>query len=317
MHNYPNPDLFKASASTLKYWLSTRKNVYSLMPGLNHPGLLRTDEYRKDNRAFWVAFFFEVLGGALVVYGAQKFGLAALIISLLVILGMIWVDVLIAKTLVRNQGRFRWVEAKKLLEENKPNRNEAQILQYENYLKHSRAKTNDALLIFALYLIAFIKWAAFTLLIPIHVLYYVILGAIFLRIAYIHQKHTGYKFKEDAFQKELKIDHLKWVNGDPLMAAPVQPHEAQLSYKSDFRIDVSSAQQTLRVWSVESDQGYNYKFSYKTIVFDEEIKTLIDNIPPDVRYQPLKHELALALIKRQTDNVPVMVLDAQLVKGPI
>lgn len=317
MDNYPNPDLFKASDSTLKYWLSTRKNVYSLQPGLNHPGLFRTDEYRRDNRAFWMAFLFEVLGGALVVYGAQKFGLAALVISLLVIGGMIWVDVLVAKALVRNEGRFRWVEAKKILEENKPNRNEAQILQYENYLKHSRAKTNDALLIATLYLIAFVKWAAFTILIPIHILYYVVLGAIFLRIAYIHQKHSGFKFKEDAFQKELKIDHLKWVNGDPLYAAPVQSHEAELGYESDFQLNVSSAQQTISIRSVQSAGGYKYRVSYKTIIFDTEIKSLIDNIPSDAKYLPLKREVALELMKRQTENVPVMVLEPNLAKGPI
>ena len=317
MHNYPNPDLFKASASTLKYWLSTRKNVYSLIPGLNHPGLLRTDEYRKDNNAFWRALFLEILGGGLVVYGAQQFGLAALVIALLVIGGMIWVDVLIAKALVRNQGRFRWVEAKKVLEENKPNPNAAQILQYENYLKNSRAKTNDSLLVTGLYLIAFVKWAAFALLIPTHIGYYVVLAAIFLHIAYIHQRHTGFKFKEDAFQKELKIDHLKWVNGDPLLAAPVTPHEAQLSYSSDFQLDISSAHQTLRVWSVQAGGSYHYKYSYKTIIFDEEIKTLIDNIPNDVKYQPLKHELALSLLNTQCESVPVMVLEPKLVKGPI
>jgi hypothetical protein len=316
MHNYPNPDLFKASDSTLKYWLSTRKNVYSLLPGLNHPGLLRTDEYRKDKRAFRVAIVLELGGGAAVIYGAQQFGLTALIIALLVIGGMIWVDIIIAKALVRNQGCFRWVEVKKMLEQNKATRNDAQILQYENYLNHKRAKRNDMLLIIALYLIAFVKWAAFTILIPIHILYYVVLGAIFARIAYIHHRHTGYMFNEDVFQEELKIDHLKWVNGDPLFAAPPQPFEAQLSCESDFQLDISSAQQTLRVWSVQTSAGYRYKFSYKTVIFDSEIKSLLANIPADVKYQPLKAEVALELIKRQTENVPVMVLEPQLVKGP-
>jgi hypothetical protein len=319
MENYPNPHEFRASDSTLKYWLSTRKNVYMLIPGINHPGIFRTDEYRRDNRAFWWALVFEIVGGGLVVYGAQQFGLTALLIALLVIGGMVWLDVLIAKALVRNQGRFRWVEAKKLLEENKPDRNEAKILQYDNYLKHSRAKTNDALLIFSLYLIAAVKWAAFTLLIPIHVLYYVVLGAIFLRIAYIHQKYTGFKFKEDAFQKELKIDHLKWVNGDTAFSNAVQaPPDLTLAYESDFAIDVSSSQQTIRLRSEQKANGlYRYVCAYKTVLFDTEIKSLIDNIPTDTKYLPLKNELALGLLNRQTENVPVMVLEPQLVKGPI
>jgi len=73
----------------------------------------------------------------------------------------------------------------------------------------------------------------------------------------------------------------------------------------------------LRVWSVQAGGSYHYKYSYKTIIFDEEIKTLIDNIPNDVKYQPLKHELSLSLLKTQCESVPVMVLEPQLVKGPI
>jgi hypothetical protein len=142
------------------------------------------------------------------------------------------------------------------------------------------------------------------------------LGAVFLRIAYIHQKHTGFKFKEDAFQKELRIDHLKWVNGDPLYVAPEPAHEAELALESDFTIDVHSAQQTLRLRSVASANGYKYRISYKTIIFDAEIKSLVDNIPTEAKYQPLKQQVALELLKRQIESVPVMVLEPQLKKGP-
>ncbi len=189
---------FQPSSQTLRKWLGTRKPDLTIA-GMNVPGFLGDSGNSTDTTWFWVAVLGEIAGLVATMYGGVRGGGEFLIVALLGVLMFIFCDFFFASKLHRNEGKKCTLKTEKFLLDDS---NTAKIGMMEIELQ--KGGVTDFILKAAIILIALIKVAAIVLLGVFNsLMLYIPFMIIFLIVAYVHIRHTGYYFAYYLTQKAI------------------------------------------------------------------------------------------------------------------
>ncbi|MEL6918608.1 MAG: hypothetical protein AAFO99_12855, partial [Bacteroidota bacterium] len=187
MPEIPDKSEFEPNANALSQWLSTRKPTYQV-GGTSVPGFF--GDTRNDVDLNWtlVALAGELIGMVLTIYGGATIGGTFLIISILVVLGLLFIDVLSAIKLHRNKARKCQIDNYIFLyHDEKPKERKQLELEQKGW------KFVDFCFVVLIIFVILVKIAAIVALgIFSNEFVYLPVLAIYIVVGYVHVYHTGY-----------------------------------------------------------------------------------------------------------------------------
>lgn len=214
----PDKSDFQPSAETLKNWLGTRKPEITV-GGFSVPGFFIDNGNSADTTWVFIAMFGELLGLAATVYGGMKSGGIFMVLAILAVALFIVLDVVFAKWLHRNEADKCIIKSKRLLKDD----SQKQAIASLNS-KIEKGKMADFFFQTGIILIAFLKIIGIVVLgLFNHISLYLPFAIIFLIVAYVHVKHTGYWLAYRDTEKRIEKEHQKFANGDFIANISEQP----------------------------------------------------------------------------------------------
>ncbi len=284
--NIPNKQEIHPCADTLKTWLAARKPEHTVAR-LSFPGFFSDTDHSKDANWFYFAVFGELAGLFMTIYGGLRSGGIFALIAILLVVTFIICDIAFAKLLHRLEGERCKLRSLKLVAKSD---SVTEQLKIEDKLK--RGETIDLILKTLIFLIALIKVFGIIILGIFNILsLYIPFAIIFILVAYVHIKHTGYFLAYRSAENSIAADydvfrkgtHYKSLNTSepvitpsPLGNLPIKhnPHEIVIT----------------------NELGKEYMINAVGVLTDEEILGLISG-----QQDPNKIELFKACRKLQLE----------------
>jgi hypothetical protein len=204
----PDKTDFQPSAETLKSWLATRKPTISV-GGFTVPGFFIDNGNSGDTTWIIIAVFGELLGLAATIYGGMKSGGLFMVLAILAVVLFIVLDVVFAKWLHRNEADKCILESKKLLKDDNAKKDIADLNN-----KLDKGKFADFMFQTGIILIAVLKVFGIVILgLFNHISLYLPFAIIFIIVAYVHIKHTGYWLAYRTTEKKISKEYKQFANG--------------------------------------------------------------------------------------------------------
>ena len=216
--NIPDKSDFQPSAETLKKWLSARKPTL-MVGGIAMPAFFSDTGNSSDTTWFYVAVIGEIMGLLTTVYGGARSGGIFLILALLAIVMFIFLDFFFAVRLHRKKATECELHSRRLLLDDSE---KDKILKLE--LELNSGKIEDLFYKAGIVFIAFIKIIGIVLLgVFNNIILYLPFAIIYLIVAYVHLRHTGYYFAYVSTENAIDKEHKMFANGHYKANEPDQP----------------------------------------------------------------------------------------------
>lgn len=260
----PDKADFRPSAETLRKWLATRKPAIQV-GGVQMPGFFNDAGNGSDAAWVYVAVLGEFIGLLATVYAGIRGGGIFLFFAILTILMFVFCDFFFAQKLHRNEAYKTELKTCKLLEKDEDKARIAAInieLRKGNFL--------NFLLQTGIILIALIKVFGIVILgLFNHPLLYIPFAIIYLIVAYVHLKHTGYFMAYFATERSIEKEHRMFATGR---------HKAQTTHEP---IRTKSELSNIPIKHVpheivkDESEPLTYRINARGILTDSDIVSLI------------------------------------------
>ncbi len=292
----PDKTDFQPSAETLKKWLATRKPTLTV-GGLPVPSYFNDSGNSSDTTWIWVAVIGEFLGLGATVYGGTKSGGLFMFLAILAIVLFIILDVVFAKWLHRNEADKCQLQSVRLL---KDDSKKQEIADLNNKLE--KGKLLDYFLETLIILIALLKVVGIVVLgLFNHIGLYIPFAIIFLIVAYVHIKHTGYWLAYRSTENSIASEYKKFANG----GFEAKNAEQLVTTQSTLRnVPIKHAPHEI-VANTDAKEGeYKYVIKAKGVLTDNDIVNLIQGQEDGNKIALFKasRQLQLESIESQTNK---------------
>lgn len=269
----PNKSDFQPSGATLQKWLATRKPKINI-EGVSMPGFL-ADEGNSDYSWFILAMIIEFGGLFLTIYGGAKSGGVFMFFAILLVSLFIILDLVFANKLHRNEAKKNILETRKIVY----NADAATIKKLDLEIKEGSFL--DFIYQTVIVLIALFKVVGIFLLGTFNILIlYVIFAIIYLVVAYIHIRHTGYFFAYRNVEKALQKEYIDFANGKFKAITHCYPY----STSTALRLPIKHNPHEIIVDDPPKiDTEYKYQIIITGILTDDDIINLIASQDSNIR----------------------------------
>ena len=272
MPRIPSRFDYQPPRATMNKWLSCRQDETLLIGTFEMPKLFSDEGSSSDSIWFMVAVLGEVIGLGITIIGGMRSGGQIFAFATLTVIMFILCDFFFAIKLHRNVGSK--CKLKSLIILNAPPAVTAALK-----LKLKKGKFLDLIFQLGIMLIAIIKVIGIVLLgVFSEIILYLPFAIIYMIVAYVHLKHTGYFFAEQSTQRQINKGHKEWAESiDESVDSATIIHEAAEN-KANFKLKdkLQHLPKNHLGHNLESSKDDNkYELRTKGILLDEDIIALI------------------------------------------
>jgi hypothetical protein len=293
MFQYPNPDKFMPSITTLNEWLKTKKNKQSF-----RPGLFETIGFSSDQIWAVISIIIELSALFLTLYGSwqnflAKKNIGVLFAAVLIVILFIAFDIIGILLHDHNKPEKTIIRSKIKLLNNFPNA----MIQLTKLYEQLNEITWREFVGFILLIVSGI--------LKISAVYYLFIGRanipvtiviilFYLIVIYIHTFHTGYWISELRFRSLVKKEYDTWTNdlvkGLPspysilaptvkVFTSPIQAFDNN-SNRNSFQCGRQKIFFTHKSIDNNGNAIYHYTLESNGCLFDDDITPLIAPFNP-------------------------------------